>query len=486
MQPSLLGRLFPSKTLNASNRGPAVVSETATSTRSISDIDPSVQKIFPLRLRNTLGRKYWRLAFISAVLVLIIVRAPFLLIHPRIWAEEGVYLNFALHHSVLQGLVHLYLPSGYYVFSANFPATVAALVSKWWGLEYASFVTTYFSLCLQMLPFAVLIYGKSHLFWNLPSKFIACLLILLAPTTSGEIWLNTINSISWTGLAAVIIVFEDTSTYSRKTRALLRLLLVFCGTCGPYAAITFPLFLFSYLVYREREKLIQATILFLCCILQAGILGYVKHLGGANLRLASFTVDSAIVNIFFFHVVGAVAGDHGATAVFNHCGLTDSLQKSLAIPRGGPVLLAAYFCALVLILLLLGLWDKKLWSQKTLLIGTFLSFTVLTAVASAWGIPHHRYAFLPGISLLFLIWANARQNRSRLIQLVCWILLACAIWSGARDYRQFWLGFRASCPPWSEEVQRWRANHAYRLQVWPPVPYAYVEWSPKPRSLTHN
>lgn len=439
-----------------------------------------------VHFKQTFHKVYPKLGLLLLVLFLIALRAPFLLTQPRVWAEEGVYLNFALHHSVLQTLLHLHLDSGYYVFSADFPAVVEAWVSKKFGLEFAPFVTTYFSLCLQVLPLALLIYGRSRLFRDWQDKFAGCLLILLAPTTSGEIWLNTINSISWAGLTALVILFEDTSGNPGRSRSWLRVVLLFCGISGPYAAITFPLFFFAYWVYREREKLSQAFTLLGCYLLQLSVFIHVRHAGGAASRLSSFSIDSAIVNIFYFHVTNAIGGERGANAIFDHFGLTDSLQKSIAVPRGGPVLLGASFCALVLLLVLIYLWDKRLQSPKTLLIGTFLLFTSVTAFASARGIPHNRYAFLPGLSFLLLVWCNARENRYNLVRAICYVMLACALWSGARDYQKFWLEYRSFCSPWAEEVRRWRIDHTYQLHVWPEGFRAFVEWNPTARSTSHK
>ena len=316
---------------------------------------------------------YPNLILLLGVVILIVLRAPWLLIHPRVWAEEGIYLTYALHHSALQTLLHLHPDSGYYLLSANLPALWSALVAKKIGLEYVPFVTTYFSLCLQILPFGILIFGKSHLFRNRAMIAAGCLIILLAPTTSGELWLNTINSMSWIGLAALIILFEDMTGWSKRRTNFFRSLLVVCGLCGPYAAIMFPLFAFSYFVYRQRERVVQTAILAGCSLLQFSIFVSVRHAGGAASRLATITLDSAIVNVFYFHVAGALGGERGAIAIFQHLGLADALQKSIAVPRGGPVVLAAYFTGLVTVLILYGLWDRKLRSQSALLIGIFFS-----------------------------------------------------------------------------------------------------------------
>ena len=434
------------------------------------------------RLRRAAAANYPNLLLLLGVIILIILKAPWLLTHPRVWAEEGIYLTFALHHSAWQTLLHLHPDSGYYLLTANLPAIGSAFVAKKIGLEYVPFVTEYFSLCLQILPFGILIFGKSHLFRNRAMIAAGCLIILLAPTTSGELWFNTINSMSWIGLAALIVLFEDTSGWSKRRKNFFRSLLALFGFCGPYAAIMFPLFAFSYFVYRERERVVQTAILAGCSLLQFGIFVLVRHSGGAASRLETLTLDSAIVNVFYFHVAGALGGERGAIAIFQKLGLADALQKSIAVPRGGPVVLAAYFSGLVTALVLYGLWDRKLRSQSALLIGTFLFFATFIASAAAFGVPLNRYAFFPGLAFLLVVLNAAWNHRYLAARALCSVLLLCALWSGIRDYRRFWITYGAGAPVWSDEVQKWRLDNRYQLRVWPSFFPPVVAWDSKAQS----
>lgn len=463
--------------MNIASRPTRVVSD-ASRPRIALPIHQSSYLSRPLRVLV----RHQNAILLLGVIVLIVLRAPLLLTQPRIWAEEGSYLNFALHQSALQTLFHLYPDSGYYLLSANLPALLSALVARTIGLEYAPLVSTYFSLCLQILPFAILIFGKSHLFKTKTMIVAGCLIILLAPTTSGEIWLNTVNSMSWTGLAALIILLEDTRLWSLRKKTLFRSLLLLLGLCGPYAPITFPLFGLSYFIYREKERLVQAFVLLFCFLLQAGVFAYVRQSGGAPSRLASFTIDSAVVNVFFYHFLSALGGDRGATAVFDHLGLTDSLHRSITVPRGGPVILAAYFSTLVMVLVLTYLWDKRLRSLNTLLIGTFVLFAAFTAIGAAFGVPVNRYAFLPGLSFLLFILSCVWEHRQKLIRIACCVALIVAIWNGARESGRY-LNPAAGAPRWSEEVKKWRFDNTYQLRVWPSWwPVRVVAWDSRGQS----
>jgi hypothetical protein len=188
------------------------------------------------------------------------------------------------------------------------------------------------------------------------------------------------------------------------------------------------------------------------------------------------------VNIFYFHVVGAFGGERGAIAVFQHLGLVDALQKSIAVPRAGPVVLAAYFSGMVTAMVLYGLWDRKFRSQSTLLIGMFVFFAAFTASAAAFGIPLHRYAFFPGLSFLLIFLNAAWNHRYIAARGLCWVMIVWALWSGTRDSRDFWIFYGAGAPRWSDEAQKWRLDNRYQLQVWPSFFPRVIAWDSKAHS----
>lgn len=69
-------------------------------------------------------------------------------------------------------------------------------------------------------------------------------------------------------------------------------------------------FALSYFVYRERERLIQAGIFAVCCVLHLALFVIEIQSGEAGIRTHAFTIDSAIVNVFVYQVVQALFGYH--------------------------------------------------------------------------------------------------------------------------------------------------------------------------------
>ncbi len=410
--------------------------------------------------------RHYRPMLLLVVAVVIALKGPGLLIHPRIWAEEVYYLNYALTHGFWQSLIYSKPSVGYYLATANIPICLAAFASKTISLEYAPVVTTYFSLLIQLLPFLVLVYGKSHLFKSRRWVVTACLLAVLAPTASGEIWLTSIHTKSWTGLAAFVILFEDMSAWSAKRAWLFRFLLLFCGLSGPYAAILSPLFLLSFFFYRERERLVQASILAACCLVHLAFYIVEARSGILGIRGHAFTIDSAVVNVFFYQVVWAFFGEHSFAFCKHILHLGAAIQRSSAVPRNGRVFLAAGFCAVLTLTFFLTFWDRKLRSQQTLLFASFLLFAVFTAATALNGIPHNRYTLLPGLAILLFV-LHAERFPSIPIRVLSTLLLASALYSGIHDYRNFWIEFGAGEPQWSSEVQKWRDDKSYNPVVWP-------------------
>ncbi len=399
-----------------------------------------------------------------------------LLVHPRIWAEESFYLAYALKHSILKGLLWSRPSLGYYLLTANLPAVIAALVSKTIGLEYAPLVTTYFSFAVQILPFAILIYGRSHLFRTRFLVSTGCLLMLVPATNYGEIWFTILHTKNWTGLAALIILFEDMSGWSNRKTWLFRWIVLFSGLSGPYAPVLAPVFVLSYFLYRERERLVQAGILAACCLIDLGLFIYEIHLGTEGIRSQAFTWDSAVVNVFYFQVVSAFLGDKS----MHFCrffGLTDAVLKSFAVPRGGQVITAAWFCMLAVAISVRTFWAKKRAAEQILLIATFLLFAAFTARTALLGIPSTRYASLPALAFLLLVLSAWDGHPRPAVRAVAAFLLGCSLAWGSIEYRNYFLETSAAEPAWHDEVQKWRKNASYAPAIWPHG-WPPLDWKP--------
>jgi hypothetical protein len=260
-------------------------------------------------------------------------------------------------------------------------------------------------------------------------------------------------------------VFVDASGLTRTATWALRIALLLIGLSGLYGALLFPLYALSYFVYKERERIVQAALLAVCFLIQVSVVLLVHT--GAGLeptRFSYVTPDTALVNILFFEIINPITGEVTAMHVFQYLGLSDALTISTSVPRTGTVMLAACFSLLATGSIFAVLKGRRLLSTTGLLIAGFVIYAAVTSIASLGGVPHGRYAFLPGAIFLLLIMDNVGTARRQLIATVCGFLLAVALFRGITMYRTqpFFVG-----PEWSDEVRTWRTNPDYGLKVWP-------------------
>jgi hypothetical protein len=102
---------------------------------------------------------YYQLVVFIGIIALIISRSPDLFWYPRFWAEEGtLYFKSIYENSWFEGL--FFIPrytAEYIALPVNIPLTIAAHFAP---LEYATAISTYFSLFIMLIPFMIVLWGK--------------------------------------------------------------------------------------------------------------------------------------------------------------------------------------------------------------------------------------------------------------------------------------------------------------------------------------
>ncbi|NLV73111.1 MAG: hypothetical protein GXY52_00275 [Chloroflexi bacterium] len=142
-------------------------------------------------------------ALILLIAALSYWRAPNLFHDPRIWAEEGaVYLSTAYYSGFWRALVVPH--QGYYALVPN----VATLLALGAGIPRAAMITTLVAFIVQLLPIALIAFSRSQ-WWQRPAVRLIGVLIVLLAASSGEVWLNTINSQFYLAVATFLILAED-------------------------------------------------------------------------------------------------------------------------------------------------------------------------------------------------------------------------------------------------------------------------------------
>jgi hypothetical protein len=399
-----------------------------------------------------------------------VIRAPRLFIDPRFWAEEGtIWFQHGVTHSAVSTLLFVFRDSGYLTLFSNISAILASLWASVFGLKFAPLVTTVCAFFVQLLCLVFILWGRSRLTDAWWKRIVVCCIVLFSPVVVGEIWLNTINSPSYFGLMTLLLLFQDPSAWTNATRWSVRGLLIVCGLTGVYSALLFPLFVVAFFLYKTREHLYQAAVLAVCFTSQVGITLFVRS--GAGLeqsRFSQISVGSAVVNAFFNHIAVPCLGFPGAQVLFHWFGMDDALAAATAVPRGGGLVLAAWFSFLLMVLVL-AVICRHLTKEKALLIACFLLYSVLTTIASLNGLPGGRYAYLPGTVMLILLLVAAASAPARWIRVACVGVLAISLSYGLATYRHdpSFLPDAWGAPSWSGEVLEWHHNTQHRLRVWP-------------------
>jgi hypothetical protein len=425
--------------------------------------------------------------FLSLIAAAHIIRAPRLFVDPRFWAEEGtVWFQHAVIYSPLSTLLFIFHESGYFNLFANLSAVLASVWASLFGLEFAPIVTTICALFAQLLCFVFILWGRSRLTDAWWKRILACFIVLLSPVAVGEIWLNSINSMSYLGLIALLLLFQDPDGWTAWKRWGVRGLLIVCGLTGVYSAVLFPLFVLAFLLYRTREHLYQAAILGLCFTTQVGSMLLVRAGSGLNLsRFSRVSLDSALVNVFFNHVATPCLGAPGARLLFHWFGMDDALVAAAAVPRGGGLVLAGWFSFLVIALVFVFVCRRLTWVEA-LLVSCFVLYAVLTAVASLNGIPHSRYAYLPGTIMLLLLLVAVASAPARWVRIACGATLTISLTYGMAMYRRdpSFSAEQWGAPSWSREVAEWRHNPHHPLRVWPSWWAASIHYPPEQPRLS--
>ena len=391
-------------------------------------------------------------------------RAPTLLTEPRLWAEEGTrYYPTALTHNWFQSL--LQVQHGYYALWPNLAATLAANFAP---LSAAPLVTTSFALFAQVVPLALILWGQSHLWPNLPARLLGVTLYLLAPV-AGEVWLNSINSQWFFSILAVLILNENAAAPNSVRPWIYDILLVLAGLTGPVTSFLTPLFLWRAWAERQRDFWVRAWLLSACAVLVG--LSVLRSTGNGALpvRAPSLSPLSLVESLWTQSVALSLLGHDVALQSYNAIGAWASGLTSIWLVVGLLALGQATFFFVLARLIpptarryLLGAFGLVLlWS----LAGAILTRTPDLTYPGIGG----RYFYAPNVLLLLCVGQMVVWDRIALRQARNWlgvVLVAAALIAGWRNYD--WPALApADWPKWRDEVALYEADHQHALAIWP-------------------
>ena len=417
------------------------------------------------------------IGFFLFLIVLIVLRAPNILLEPRFWAEEGsIYFAHALQSNIIEGI--FFSPkntAGYFLLAASIPSTISA---HFVPVEYAPFITTYFSFAILLLLFSLVIWGESYFWKTLTQKVLACLIVLFFPysNATGEIWLNTINLQVYCGLLALIIAFEHTTELSEIKAWFLRITLVFCILSGVYAIFLSPIYILKYWHERSKESLIHLSILVLGALIQIVALIYIQFSGLISVKkLVVFSWAKSSISVLTYQVIYPLFGQGLGQQVLNKLGLDSALRLEVGQNPQYALLAGWVSLSIIAIPLVLLVVKRIKYTQAVLILG-FVLLAILTSVMSMGGIAGGRYAVLPSIIIGFILLSiMIGDEYSTLTKYLTGSILVCSIVIGSYEYQfktqpQF-VGSHLPRPNWRDQVIEWRDKPDEYLTIWP-----YPRW----------
>ncbi len=409
-----------------------------------------------------------RLLIFLGYLFIIVARDPNLFITPRFWAEEGAY-HFANSYHLPWAQALIKTEQGYLNFWPNFATVIA---SRAVPLEQAPLVTTLMAFLVQAVLGAWIVTTPAAIGARIYQK-IAMLLIVLFVPLSGEMWLNTVNSMEFFCVLTFLILIEPAAKFSFRGAVGYGLLLL-AGLTGLYSLLLTPFFLIKAWMEKSRERLAQGLVLTACGLIQALLILTAVGKGALAYRfsgLSKFSLRTMVV-VFFSQSMGLlVAGLNQVKFILNQLGW---LQPGHPDPSR-----AAALVILILEITFLSYLALKIpGKDRVIYLGSYL-WLIIAAVylsidkdKSIYIQPGYgqRHFFAPNITLGLLILASIDWScmaRWRFRTIFATMVLGLAILFGITQFESTLFRY-PNLPAWPSQVALWRVKPAYKMLIWPP------------------
>jgi hypothetical protein len=392
----------------------------------------------------------------------LVIRAPWVLVRGRFWAEEAtVYFAYAWSHSFLEALTAPHL--GYY----NLVANVGSVLATHVPLESAPRPTTALALLIQVIPAAVILF-TSIPGLGTPLRKGGALLLLLVVPANPEIYLNSINSHFLLCAATGLVLVSEHG--GRADRVGKWLLLGLAGLSGVVSTFLAPLFWVQWWLERRRERLVQASILSACALLQLGFISRAVERDERHLRFNSTAMVGAAYAKFIAMPLAPTERVNQHVAQ-----LRATVEATGSLPGWVWVMTAVGCAAFLLVCWRSGSRTAMLLAAAAIWVG-LLSFSGSREAATDQKLLAHlthalRYYYAPQFFLFLALLAAVAPgtNLPFLLRGPAAAWLAGALLMGMVNFARGPIDWPLifSGPPWGPQIEQWRRNPSKPLAVWP-------------------
>nr|CUV21575.1 Putative transmembrane protein (modular protein) [Ralstonia solanacearum]CUV37916.1 Putative transmembrane protein (modular protein) [Ralstonia solanacearum] len=192
---------------------------------------------------SNLNQVHRALVLTALFVGLMLWRSPDLLIHPRLWAEEGRFYYDALQNGAAPLTLVI---RGNYQLITNLICYTATLVPA----EWAAHVTTYCSLLVAL--WCVILFSRFSVESGWPLARSAMIVAILALLAQGyEVYLSSTNTQWLCALSLLFICVGQRRTSRGLSRALLYAWVAVCAFSGVPSSVMTPMFLVRGTVFRS-------------------------------------------------------------------------------------------------------------------------------------------------------------------------------------------------------------------------------------------
>lgn len=400
-----------------------------------------------------------KLSAVSFTLVLIYIRNPILFYAPRFWAEEGaLYFRNAYLYTGIQDFLSPLM--GYYSLFNKLAAYLALLPP----LDQAPLMTTLISLFpIACTSFLITTTDTPYL-RNFRQKILFSTIIILF--SSGEIWLNTITSQFWLAGCVLFILIDD-SCWSTGRKWVCRLILIMSGLTGVMSFLLIPLAAYRSWQCRRALKtqclsvlwILIITLLFQMLLLFLFGGNYADELKGmqGGERFAGFDLLSWTKGFLGYYLLYPYTGIY----MYDHIKPVYLVFASVVVCASGAVLSGILRM------------EKNSRQKHLVLVMTSLFITIATMLLSIGGTGGLRYAFLPNVIGLLLIFGLINdETTGAYTRRTAVVLIALSLLIGIGEYRYKTDNYiNAAWPNWKSQIVS--SNEIGTVYIWPASPYPW-------------
>ncbi|QWR77808.1 hypothetical protein [Candidatus Magnetomonas plexicatena] len=398
-------------------------------------------------------------SILMALAAVIFLRAPILLTAPRFYDEDGWYFKYAYDNSFIKSLLVVQTPRGYFEIFTNTAMALASAVP----LRYAPTICAVMAFLAQLIPIAVVLWGRSFFFDNYLKKIVVTLIMIFVQST-GDIWIAVMQSQFFLLLSVFLILISEVEGESKSKKWAYHLLLLISGFAGVTSCFLTPVYILRAVTKKCREHTIHAVILIFASICQLTVEIYTYYtIGGFNGRFNNKDVFT-IISFYFI--------ENYLQPVFGYGLMLIMLKNTI-------------FIVPVAVCLIWLIYKSILDVNRRLLVLGIVFSSIMLTLTSVNMTGAARYMFAPGVMLMVLVFSFVRFDGKSFLtasSIAAFALTVISLTTSMFEYRaRMTIYVKNYWPNWKTEVAIWEKDPTHPIRIWPQLDFYKPEIKLNPK-----